>query len=44
MILFEVGQDSAKQVKPMTTVNGKKVLERDIQKIFEGSRRLTWIT
>ncbi|RNE48333.1 DUF5655 domain-containing protein [Corynebacterium alimapuense] len=37
MILFEVGQDSAKQVKPMTTVNGKKVLERDIQKIFEGS-------
>lgn len=37
MILFEVGQDSAKQVKPMITVNGKKVLERDIQKIFEGS-------
>lgn len=37
MILFEVGQDSAKQVKPMTTVNGKKVLERDIQKIFEAS-------
>lgn len=37
MILFEVGKDSAKQVKPMTTVNGKKVLERDIQRIFEGS-------
>lgn len=37
MILFEVGQDSAKQVKPMTTVNGKKVLERDVQKIFEAS-------
>lgn len=37
MILFDVGQDSAKQVKPKTTVNGKKVLERDIQKIFEGS-------
>lgn len=37
MILFDVGQDSAKQVKPKTIVNGKKVLERDIQKIFEGS-------
>ena len=37
MILFEVGQNSAKQVKPMNIVNGKKVLERDVQRIFEGS-------
>lgn len=37
MILFEVTDQAAVQVKPMSTRNGKKVLEKDIQEIFERS-------
>lgn len=37
MILFEVTEHAAEQVKPMSTLNGHKVLEKDIQGIFEKS-------
>lgn len=37
MILFEVSSNSAKQVKSLVSRNGKRIVERDIQKIFEGS-------
>lgn len=37
MILFEVSQNSARQVTPLVSCNGKRIVERDIQNIFEGS-------
>lgn len=37
MILFDVTHETAAQVKPLISRNGKRIVERDIQKIFEGS-------
>lgn len=37
MILFDVTHETAAQVKPLMSRNGKRIVERDIQKIFEGS-------
>ena len=37
MILFDVSQNSVRQVKPLVSRNGKRIVERDIQNIFEGS-------
>ena len=37
MILFEASEKSARQVKPLVSRNGKRIVERDIQNIFEGS-------
>ena len=35
MSLFKLDKDKVKRLKPVLTRNGKKTLERDIQKIFE---------
>ena len=37
MSLFKVSSDNASRLKPITNLNGKKVLERDVQRIFEAS-------
>ena len=37
MSLFKVSGDNASRLKPITNLNGKKVLERDVQRIFEAS-------
>jgi len=37
MSLFKVSDKSASRLKPITNLNGKKILERDVQRIFEAS-------
>lgn len=37
MSLFKVSGNNASRLKPITNLNGKKILERDIQRIFEAN-------
>ena len=37
MSLFKVSNNNASRLKPITNLNGKKILERDVQRIFEES-------
>ena len=37
MSLFKVSGNNASRLKPITNLNGKKILERDVQRIFEAS-------
>ena len=37
MSLFKISGNNASRLKPITNLNGKKVLERDVQRIFEAS-------
>ena len=37
MSLYAVSGNSAKRVNPLSERNGKKIVERDIQNIFEAS-------
>ncbi|MBP9579709.1 MAG: hypothetical protein KBE39_09235, partial [Parabacteroides sp.] len=37
MSLFKISGNSASRLKPITNLNGKKILERDVQRIFEES-------
>ena len=37
MSLFKVSNNNASRLKPITNLNGKKILERDVQRIFEAS-------
>ena len=36
MSLFKVSNNNASRLKPITNLNGKQILERDVQHIFEG--------
>lgn len=37
MSLFKVSNNNASRLKPITNLNGKRILERDVQRIFEAS-------
>lgn len=37
MSLFKVSGNNASRLKPITNLNGKRILERDVQRIFEAS-------
>ena len=37
MSLFKVSGDNASRLKPITNLNGKRILERDVQRIFEAN-------
>lgn len=37
MSLFKVSNKTVSRLKPITNLNGKKILERDVQRIFEAS-------
>ena len=37
MSLFKISGNNASRLKPITNLNGKKILERDVQRIFEES-------
>ena len=37
MSLFKVSGNNASRLKPITNLNGKRILERDVQCIFEAS-------
>ena len=37
MSLFKVSGNNASRLKPITNLNGKKILERDVQRIFEAN-------
>ena len=37
MSLFKVSNNDASRLKPITNLNGKRILERDVQRIFEAS-------
>lgn len=37
MSLFKVSNNNASRLKPITNLNGKRILERDVQRIFEAN-------
>ena len=37
MSLFKISGNNASRLKPITNLNGKKILERDVQRIFEAN-------